>query len=198
MSTATLVPRRPVVLADLLPGTRVRDVALVVAGAGLTAALAQVAIPVPPSPVPVTGQTLAIGLVGATLGLRRGTAAMLLYVLLGFALPVYAEGGQGVATLWGASGGYLVGFVAATALIGWLAERGADRRVPAAFLAFVAAQVLVFGFGLVGLKIAVGESWSWTIHNGFTVFLVGGLIKAAVGGALLPSAWRIAERTGRR
>lgn len=195
MATSLTYPSsRGLVLADLLPGARVRDVALVTGGAALTAALAQVAIAVPPSPVPVTGQTLAVGLVGASLGLRRGTLAMLLYLVAGFFLPVYADGGSGIELLWGASGGYLLGFVVATAVIGWLAERGGDRRVASAFLAFVAAQVIVFAFGLVGLKLVAGQSWAWTIQNGFIVFLIGGALKAAVGAALLPTAWRIAER----
>lgn len=192
MSTAMLAPNRPFVLADLLPGTLARDITLVVAGAGLTALLAQIAIPVPPSPVPVTGQTLAVGLVGVSLGLRRGTAAMLLYVLAGFFLPVYADGASGIACLWGASGGYLVGFVAATAMLGWFAERGVGRRSVGVFVAFAAAQALIFGFGLVGLKLVVGESWAWTMHNGFVLFIVGGIVKAAVGAALLPAAWRVA------
>jgi biotin transport system substrate-specific component len=185
---------RPLVLADALPGARVRDVALVLGGALLTALLAQVAIPIPPSPVPVTGQTLAVGIVGATLGARRGTAAMLLYALLGLFLPVYAEGNQGWAILTGASGGYIFGFIVATGVVGLLAERGADRKATTAFLAFVAAQVIVFAFGLVGLKLAVGETWSWTVHNGFTIFIVGGLIKALVGAIALPSAWRLVRR----
>jgi biotin transport system substrate-specific component len=191
--SAAALPR-PTVLADVLPGARVRDAILVLSGAGLTALLAQVAIPVPPSPVPVTGQTLAVGLVGATLGARRGTASMALYVLLGLFLPVYADGGSGWDVIWGASGGYLLGFIVATALVGWLAERGADRRVVLAFLAFVAAQLIVFAFGLVGLKLAVGQSWSWTIHNGFVIFIVGGIIKALIGALALPSAWRLVRR----
>lgn len=195
MATSLTYPRpHALVLADLLPGDRVRDVALVAGGAALTALLAQVAIPVPPSPVPVTGQTLAVGLVGASLGMRRGTLAMLLYLVAGFFLPVYAEGGSGIELLWGATGGYLIGFVVATAAIGWLAERGGDRRVATAFLSFAVAQAIVFGFGLVGLKLVAGESWAWTVHHGLAVFLVGGAIKAMIGAALLPSAWRLAER----
>ncbi|WCB95112.1 Biotin transporter BioY2 [Baekduia alba] len=180
------------VIGDVLPGAKVRDVALVVAGAALTALLAQVAVHVPPSPVPVTGQTLAVGIVGATLGARRGAAALMLYFLAGLALPVYADGNSGWDVVWGPSGGYLVGFVVAAFVIGRMAERGTDRRVLTAFAAFVVAQVIVFAFGLVGLKLAVGQDWGWTIHNGFSIFIVGGLIKAAVGAAVLPSAWRLA------
>jgi biotin transport system substrate-specific component len=199
ITSASALPRsRAVVLADVVPGARVRDAALVLAGALLTALLAQVAFMIPPSPVPVTGQTLAVGLVGATLGARRGTSAMALYVLLGLVLPVYAEGASGWHVVWGPSGGYLVGFVVATAVIGRLAERGADRRALAAFAAFCAGQLIVFAFGLAGLKLAVGESWSWTIHNGFTIFIVGGLMKAAIGAAVLPSAWQLVRRADRR
>ena len=190
---ATALPRRTV-LADLVPQARVRDATLVLAGALLTALFAQIAIDVPPSPVPVTGQTLAVGLVGATLGARRGATSLALYAILGLFLPFYAEGESGWHVIWGASGGYIVGFVFAAGAIGWLAERGADRKALAAFAAFVVGQLIVFAFGLAGLKIAVDESWSWTIHNGFTIFIVGGLIKAVVGGLALPSAWHLVRR----
>jgi biotin transport system substrate-specific component len=187
---AAAAPR--LVLADVLPGARVRDAVLVMFGALFTGLMAQIVIPM--TPVPMTGQTLAVGIVGATLGLRRGTLSMLLYVALGFVLPVYADGASGVHHLWGSSGGYIVGFVLATAAIGWLAERGADRKVAMAFLAFVVAQLLVFVPGLLVLK-AVGEmNWADTIHYGFTVFIVGGLVKALVGGLALPSAWRLVRR----
>jgi biotin transport system substrate-specific component len=192
-SIATALPRR-VVLADTLPQARVRDATLVLAGALLTALLAQIEINVPPSPVPVTGQTLAVGLVGATLGARRGAASLLLYGLLGLLLPFYAGGESGWHVVWGASGGYIVGFVFAAGAIGWLAERGADRKALAAFAAFVVGQLIVFAFGLAGLKIAVDQSWSWTIHNGFSIFIVGGLIKALVGALVLPSAWTLVRR----
>ncbi|MFA4928590.1 MAG: biotin transporter BioY [Patulibacter sp.] len=180
------------VLADVLPGARVRDAALVVGGAGFTALMAQLVVPM--TPVPMTGQTLAVGLVGATLGMRRGLAAMLLYIVLGFFLPVYAEGGSGITSLWGASGGYIVGFALATAAIGWMAERGADRKVVQAFLAFVIAQLLVFVPGLIVLQAVMGGSVADTIHYGFTVFILGGLVKAAVGAAVLPSAWHLVRR----
>jgi biotin transport system substrate-specific component len=193
MSDAAALPR-PLVLADVVPGARVRDAVLVVAGTALTAALAQIAFDIPPSPVPVTGQTLAVGLVGATLGARRGGLALALYLVAGLALPIYADGDHGWGVVWSASGGYLIGFVVAAWAIGRLAERGADRRVRQAFLAFVAGQLIIFAFGLTGLKIAVGESWGWTIHNGFTIFIAGGLIKAAIGAIVLPSAWQLARR----
>jgi biotin transport system substrate-specific component len=194
---AAALPRYPV-LADALPGARVRDAVLVVSGALVTALFAQVSIDVPPSPVPITGQTLAVGLVGATLGARRGASSLGLYAVLGLFLPFYADGGSGWDVIWGASGGYIVGFVVAAGAIGWLAEHGADRRVVLAFGAFVVGQLIIFAFGLAGLKIAVGESWGWTIHNGFAIFIVGGLVKALVGAVALPSAWGLVRRLERR
>jgi biotin transport system substrate-specific component len=189
---------RSVVLADVVPGSRVRDVALVLAGALLTALLAQVAFTIPPSPVPVTGQTLAVGLVGATLGARRGASALGLYLLMGLVLPFYAEGASGWSVVWGPSGGYLVGFVIAAGVIGALAERGADRKALAAFVAFCAGQLIIFAFGLAGLKLATDQDWGWVVHNGFTIFIVGGLMKAAIGAAVLPSAWALVRRAERK
>jgi biotin transport system substrate-specific component len=194
---AAALPRHAV-LADALPGARVRDAVLVAGGALLTALFAQIAIDVPPSPVPITGQTLAVGLVGATLGARRGASSLGLYALLGLFLPFYADGESGWDVVWGTNGGYIVGFIFAAGAIGWLAERGADRVVLYAFLAFVAGQLVIFAFGLVGLKLAVDQSWSWTIHNGFTIFIFGGLVKAAIGAVALPSAWRLVRRVEKR
>jgi biotin transport system substrate-specific component len=185
---------RRAVLADVIPGARVRDAVLVVSGALLTALFAQISIHVPGSPVPITGQTLAVGLVGATLGMRRGMASLALYAVLGLFLPFYADGDSGWDVVWGASGGYIIGFIFAAGFIGWMAEHGADRNVLLAFLAFVGGQLLIFAFGLAGLKIAVDESWSWTIHNGFTIFIFGGLVKAAIGAVALPGAWRLVRR----
>jgi biotin transport system substrate-specific component len=193
---AAALPRYPV-LADAIPGARVRDAVLVVSGALLTALFAQISIDVPPSPVPITGQTLAVGLVGATLGARRGASSLGLYAVLGLFLPFYADGESGWDVIWGASGGYIIGFIVAAGVIGWLAERGADRRVVLAFAAFVLGQLVIFAFGLAGLKIAVDESWGWTIHNGFSIFIVGGLVKAAVGALVLPSTWKLVRRFDR-
>lgn len=189
MSQAVPAPR--FVLADLVPSSRVRDVGLIFAGAMLTVIGAQIAIQVPPSPVPITGQTLAVVLAGGALGARRGAASQTLYVLLGLLLPVYADGGQGLGVLWGPTGGYLVGFVIAAAIVGKLAEMGADRRVLAATAAFAGGQLAIFGIGVPWLKFATDMAWADAIHNGFTLFIVGGIIKAVLAGALIPGVWRL-------
>ena len=185
---------RPLVLADALPSSRLRDAALVAGGAGLTALGAQIAIHIPPSPVPVTGQTLAVVIAGAALGARRGAASQMLYLLLGLFLPIYSDGGSGIDVIWGATGGYIVGFVIAAYVVGALAERGADRRPVIAFLAFAGGQLAIFAIGLPWLKVATDMSWGDAIHNGFTIFIVGGIVKAVLAGALAPSAWRLVNR----
>lgn len=129
-SALALNPRgRRLVLADLIPrskGTRLREAALVLGGAGLTGLAAQISVPVHGSPVPVTGQTFGVLLVGAALGARRGAASMALYLVAGFVgVPWFAGGTAGSIHL--STLGYLVGFILAGALVGALAERGADR-----------------------------------------------------------------------
>lgn len=192
LSTAVEAPRVPV-LADAFASSRVRTALLVLGGALFTALMAQIVIPM--SPVPMTGQTLAVMLVGSALGARRGAAALTLYVVMGFLLPVYAEGGSGIETIYGASGGYLIGFIVAAYLVGWLAEHGSDRKVLSAFVSFVVGQMVIFGFGLIVLKLSLDMSWAETIHSGFTVFIIGGLVKAAFGAALMPAAWKLQKHS---
>jgi biotin transport system substrate-specific component len=169
------------------------DAGLVAGGAALTALLAQVAIPLPFTPVPVTGQTFAVLTTGAALGARRGVLSQGLYVLLGLAgLPVFAGGHGGLATLLGPNGGYLLGFILAAALLGYLAERGWDRgrRV---VLAMILGEVALYAVGVPWLSAYVG-GLGRAIVLGFLPFLVGDAVKLALAAGLLPTAWRITER----
>lgn len=193
MSPSAALPRP--VLADAIPGDRVRDGLLVVAGALLTAACAQISIRVPGSPVPVTGQTFAVVLAGASLGSVRGGLSQLLYLALGLLLPVYAEGTHGAGVLTGPSGGYIIGFVIAGYVIGAIAERGGDRRVVSAVAAFALGQLIIFGIGVPWLKVSASLSWPAAVHKGFTIFILGGVIKAILAGLLTPTAWRILRST---
>jgi biotin transport system substrate-specific component len=167
---------------------------LILCGALLTVLGAQISIHVPPSPVPITGQTLAVVLAGAALGARRGAASQALYVGLGLFLPVYADGRQGADVIWGATGGYLIGFIIAAWIIGKAAERRLDRKPIFATLAFIGAQLVIFGIGVPWLKVATDMSWGDAIHNGFTIFLIGGVMKAVLAGLITPAAWRLVRR----
>ena len=151
MSEITVDHRQPV-LADELPGSIARDIALIVAGALFTALLAQVSINVPGSPVPITGQTLAVGLVGASLGMTRGAASLALYAVLGLFMPFYADGASGIEVIWGASGGYIIGFIFAAGAIGWFAQHGGDRRILSTFLGFIVAQLVGGAIGIVLIR----------------------------------------------
>lgn len=196
MNTTLAAPRT--VLADVIPGARVRDALLICAGAALTILGAQVSIHVPPSPVPITGQTLGVVVAGAALGWRRGALSQLLYLCLGLFLPVYADGASGTEVLFGATGGYIVGFIIAAALMGWFAERGFDRNPIYAFAGFCLAQLAIFGLGVPWLRHVTDMSWADAIHNGFTIFIVGGVIKALLGAGLMPAAWRLVRRIDER
>lgn len=195
MSAATSILRRPAgpVLADMFAGSAVRTAIMVLSGALFTALLAQFEVPVPGSPVPITGQTLAVVLVGSSLGAYRGGLSLALYLALGLIFPFYSGGSSGPEVLFGTNGGYLFGFVIAAYAIGWLSERGADRQLVVAFLSFIVAQLIVFGLGLPWLKIAADLDWSTTFGAGFTPFIVGGLIKAAIAAAAMPAAWKLAR-----
>ena len=188
------VPAPRVVLADsLISRSIATDVVLVAGGAGLTAVLAQVSVPV--WPVPITGQTLAVLLVGSTLGATRGALSMLLYAVLGMlGAPVFAEAGHGVGVVLGASGGYIVGFVFAAAAVGALAERGRDRRFRTALLSFAAGTLITFGVGMPWLAISMGADLRQTLEWGLYPFIVGGVVKALLAAAAMPVAWRLASR----
>ncbi|MGQ9848864.1 MAG: biotin transporter BioY [Aggregatilineaceae bacterium] len=186
--------------ADVLrPSTRryalLYDATLVIAGSLLVALLAQFAVPLPFSPVPVTGQTLAVLMVGMLLGSRRGGLALLTYLAEGaMGLPVLAGGAAGLARLTGPTGGYLIGFVAAAFLVGWLAERGWDRRPETTLLAMLLGNAVIYAFGLPWLAHFVGTER--VLSLGLLPFLAGDLGKALLAMALLPWGWQLLDRRG--
>jgi biotin transport system substrate-specific component len=196
-STLTLDPRgERRVLADLVRvplGSRARGAALVLGGAALTGLAAQLSVPVHGSPVPVTGQTFGVLLVGAALGARRGAASMALYLLAGFVgVPWFAGGTAGSIHL--ATLGYLVGFILAGALVGRLAERGADRSPWRTALTMVAGNLVIYACGVPYLAVSAHLSAASALHYGLTVFLLGDALKILLAAGLLPSAWRLAGR----
>ncbi|MDW4905825.1 biotin transporter BioY [Streptomyces sp. ADMS] len=191
MATAVAPARTGQVLADLLPASRVRDAALVLGGAGLTGVAAQIAVPVPGSPVPVTGQTFAALLVGTALGAGRGLAALVVYALAGLAgVPWFAEGGSGTSV----SFGYILGMVLASAAVGALARRGADRSVLRMAGTMLLGGAIIYAIGVPYLALAAGMSASAAIAAGLTPFLLGDALKAALAMGVLPTAWKFLNR----
>lgn len=192
MSTATAVARPGQVLADLLPASRVRDAALVVGGAALTGLAAQISVPVPGSPVPVTGQTFAALLVGTTLGARRGFLSLALYALAGVAgMPWFAGGTSGSAA---PSFGYILGMLLASTVVGALARRGADRSVVRMAGTMLLGEAIIYAIGVPYLAVATGMSASAAIAAGLTPFLIGDALKAALAMGVTPTAWKLVRR----
>jgi biotin transport system substrate-specific component len=190
--TETLRRPRPLVLADLVPGAAVRDVALVVGAAGFVGLLAQISVHLSFTPVPITGQTLGVLLAGTALGWRRAAAAMALYAVAGIAgVPWFAGHEHGYV---GASFGYIVGFFLAATLCGYLAERRADRSVLRSVPAMLAAEVVIYAVGVTWLAFSLHLGLSAAIADGLTPFLAGDAIKAALAAGLLPAAWWLVGR----
>ena len=180
--------------------TALTQALFVVGGVGFITLMAQVAIPVPGSPVPVTGQTLAVLLIGTTYGARLGVTTFATYLLAGIAgAPVFAPSAtaanHGIDRLLGATGGYLVGMFVASLLLGYLADRKADQKFKTSFPALLLGDATIFFFGLTWLHFSLELSWSATFAAGLTPFIFGELLKIAITATSLPLIWRKISRT---
>ena len=183
-----------VITERVLPRSLGVSVVLVIAAAALTAVAAQWVIPLSFTPVPITGQTFAVLLTGAALGATRGASGQMLYVGLGFlGAPIFAGemGGGWSPERSNGTFGYLIGFIVAAGLIGYMAERRQDRTFPTMFTAFIFGSAVIYAFGVAGLMILVDMSFNDALILGVVPFLLGDLIKAAAAGLLLPGAWRL-------
>ena len=173
------------------------DLSLIIGGSLFIALSAQIAVYLPFSPVPVTGQTFAVLLIGALLGSRRGCLSVLLYVIEGAAgLPVFALGRGGIAILFSPTGGYLIGFIAAAYVTGLLAERGWGRKVETTALVMVLGNIVIYAFGVVWLaclkfifRVPIGNGGLFII--GVYPFVIGDVLKIIIASILLPSGWRL-------
>lgn len=188
-TTATL---RTAVVAR---STAITEALFVVGGVAFIAAMAQVSVPVPGSPVPVTGQTLAVLLVGTTYGARLGLTTFATYLFAGIAgAPIFApsatSANHGIDRVMSATGGYLVGMLVASLLLGYLADRKADQKFLTSYPALLLGEIVIFGFGLTWLHNSLDLSWSATIAAGFTPFIIGEILKIAIVGTSLPLIWR--------
>ena len=199
MSNITLAASRPVLVDRLSSRSIVADLGFIAAGTALTAAAAQISIPM--WPVPITGQTFAVLLVGTSLGAMRGALSMVLYIALGaFGLPIFTAGKSGLAYIAGPTGGYLIGFVLAAIVVGWLAQRQWDRKVVGAFVSFLVGSIVIYAVGLPWLSVALGQlgrpnDVAATLQAGLYPFIPGDILKAAAAGALLPLTWKLVNRS---
>lgn len=187
--TLALERRKPAVLVDLVPGSVLRDVCLVVGAACVVGVLAQISIHLSFTPVPITGQTFGVLLAGTALGWRRAAAALSLYAVGGVVgIPWFADHSSGYV---GASFGYIVGFFLCAVLCGYLAERGADRTIAKSVPAMVAGEVVIYGCGVGWLAVSLHVGVSDALSLGFVPFVIGDAIKASLAAAALPGAWKL-------
>lgn len=189
----TVITVAPTVVVGKLTRSRVLQAVFVVGFAVLIGLSAQWAFPIPGTPVPVTGQTLMVLLGGAALGMRAGAASTLLYMAMGaFGLPFFAGGESGFDTFLAPSAGYIVGFVAAAAFVGWLSEkRQAANTFSTMVTAFLGGSLIIYAFGVAGLIFNAGMTLPEALANGVYPFVVGDVIKATAAGVLTPAAWRL-------
>ena len=170
----------------------VYDVVLILAGSVIIAISAQLAVWIPYSPVPVTGQTFAVLMLGVLLGARRGGLCVLAYVIEGLAgLPVFAGGAGGIGWLIGPTGGYLVGFIAAAVVVGYLAECGWDKKVWTTILAMLAGNICIYTFGIAWLAVLMVEN---KFKMGVYPFIAGDVFKIILAAVLLPAGWKVLNR----
>jgi biotin transport system substrate-specific component len=168
---------------------------LVIGGAALVAVSAQVSIPLPFTPVPITGQTFAVLLVGSAYGGTLGGITLATYLLIGLlGAPVFADQTSGIDVLVGPTGGYLVGFALAAIITGALAEKRWDRRFNTATAAMLAGTIVIYAAGISWLKHDLGTSLQRTLELGLYPFVIGDLIKLYLAALLLPTAWQIRSR----
>ena len=174
---------------------RARNLLLVITGAILLYLTARLSIPLPGTPVPFTLQTFGILVVGGALGMRRGALSAMLYVGLGvIGLPFFAEGKGGFGIILGTNGGYLLGFIAAAALVGRLAELGWDRRIGGAIGATLLGTALIYAIGVPWLAVTTGSSIGTAVTMGLVPFAVGDIVKLLAAASLFPATWWVVGR----
>lgn len=180
---------RPTIVDRVIPRSLVADLALIVTGAALTGVAAQLAIPA--SPVPFTFQTLVVLLVGATLGSVRGALSMAVYALIGIAgIPVFSNAGHGIEVVTGATGGFIIGFIAAAAVIGFLAERDWSSHAVKMFVSYAIGSLVIYA---VGVPVLASVAFTGDLGAAATLmapYLIWDAVKAVAAALLLPLAWK--------
>ena len=189
MALATPQPR---VLADTIPAAWVRNVVLVVGAAAFVAVCAQIAIPLPFTPVPLTLQTFAVVLSAGVLGSWRGAAAMLLYAVVGsLGAPIFFQGSSGFG---GVTFGYVIGFIIGAFIVGKIAEHGATRTFWRAVGLMVLGNAIIYVFGTTWLAVSLQWDPATAIVKGVLPFLAGDAIKILIAAGVLPLAWRLVRK----
>ncbi len=184
--------------ADIfLPAKRnhalIYNLVLIITGSVLITLSAKISIPLPFSPIPITMQTFAVLFIGALLGSKRGSLTVLAYISQGImGIPVFAKAGSGFGYLLGPTGGYLIGFVFAAFVTGFLAEKGWDRSFGKTIVAMTIGTLFIFICGVSWLSFFTG--FEKAIMFGFVPFIIGAISKIVLANAILPAGWKILNK----
>jgi biotin transport system substrate-specific component len=175
--------------------TAITQISLILGGTIFLAVMAQISFTIPGSPVPFTGQTLGVLLLGTAYGASLGFSTVAFYLLMGIAgAPIFASGSHGFEKIAGATGGYLVGMLIASLVLGALAGRKWDQKIKTVIPTMIIGNVIIFTAGLIWLHQYTGQSWSWTVDKGLTPFILAEFIKIAIASTALPAVWRLVAK----
>jgi len=175
--------------------TAITQISLILGGTIFLAVMAQISFPIPGSPVPFTGQTLGVLLLGTAYGASLGFSTVAFYLLMGIAgAPIFASGSHGFEKIAGATGGYLVGMLIASLVLGALAGRKWDQKIKTVIPTMIIGNVIIFTAGLIWLHQYTGQSWRWTVDKGLTPFILAEFIKIAIASTALPAVWRLVAK----
>ena len=171
------------------------QISLILTGTVFLAAMAQIAFPIPGSPVPFSGQTLGVLLLGTAYGAGLGFSTIAFYLLMGMAgAPIFSSGTSGIERIVGPTGGYLVGMLISSLVLGALAGRRWDQKIKTVIPTMIIGNSIIFAVGLLWLNHYTGQSWSWTFEKGFTPFVLGEILKIAIASTALPAVWKFASK----
>lgn len=182
--------------AFITRSTVASQISLILTGTVFLAVMAQIAFPIPGSPVPFTGQTLGVLLLGTAYGAGLGASTVAFYLLMGMAgAPIFSSGTSGIERIVGPTGGYLVGMFISSLVLGALAGRKWDQKIKTVIPTMIIGNLIIFAIGLLWLNQYTGQSWLWTFEKGFTPFIFGEIIKIAIASTALPAVWKyVAKR----
>lgn len=183
--------------AFITRSTVASQISLILTGTVFLAVMAQIAFPIPGSPVPFTGQTLGVLLLGTAYGAGLGFSTIAFYLLIGMAgAPIFSSGTSGIERIVGPTGGYLVGMLISSLVLGALAGRKWDQKIKTVIPTMIIGNLVIFAIGLLWLNQYTGQSWLWTFEKGFTPFVFGEIIKIAIASTALPAVWKyVAKRS---
>jgi biotin transport system substrate-specific component len=183
--------------AFITRSTVASQISLILTGTVFLAVMAQIAFPIPGSPVPFTGQTLGVLLLGTAYGAGLGASTVAFYLLMGMAgAPIFSSGTSGIERIVGPTGGYLVGMFISSLVLGALAGRKWDQKIKTVIPTMIIGNLIIFAIGLLWLNQYTGQSWLWTFEKGFTPFIFGEIIKIAIASTALPAVWKyVAKRS---